>query len=242
MPTPNVDPASKHRTLSKSDFARARDCAAKLYFRENGYPDTRDDDAYLGLLAEGGYMVEALAKAQYPNGVRLEYGGDAAADFARTMAALRAPHITLFEATLLVGRRQARVDILDKTGSVLRLIEVKAKSFDGAEHARQLAQGRAGVFRSARAPHRIMSEWDEKLGDLTYQVLLLEQCMPGCVIQPYLALVDKSKSAGVDNVPGYFELVRRDAPDGSRRLHTARYIGTVQDLAQLNMVTEVDVS
>jgi hypothetical protein len=30
------------RTLSKSDFKLARTCDAKLYFRENGYPDNRD--------------------------------------------------------------------------------------------------------------------------------------------------------------------------------------------------------
>jgi hypothetical protein len=62
------------RTLSKSDFKLARGCDAKLFFRENGYPDNRDMNPYLALLAEGGYMVEALAKAKYVDGVQLEYG------------------------------------------------------------------------------------------------------------------------------------------------------------------------
>ena len=47
------------RTLSKSDFKIARTCDAKLFFRENGYPDAREDDPYLRMLAAGGYMVEA---------------------------------------------------------------------------------------------------------------------------------------------------------------------------------------
>ena len=200
MPPPNEGPASVSRTLSKSDFLLARDCAAKLYFRENGYPDKRDGNAYLRLLAEGGYMVEALAKARYPDGVPLDHGGDLTTDFARTMEALEASDVTLFDATLLVGRRQARIDILVKRGNVLRIIEVKAKSFDGAAHARQLAQGQSGAFRGSRRPYRILADWDKTLADATYQVVLLELCMPGRSIQPALGLVDTSKSAGLDDV------------------------------------------
>lgn len=239
---PNGDASSSSRTLSKSDFILARECPAKLYFRENGYPDGREGDEYMRLLAEGGYMVEALAKARYPDGIQLEYGRDVVADFARTMAALEAHDVTLFEATLLIGRRQARVDILEKRGSVLRLIEVKAKSFDGHEHAALIEHGRAGVFRTSTPPHRIRSHWDKKLADLTYQLLLLEACMPGCTILPFLALVDKSKSSGLDNVPGYFELVRRDRADGSRGLYSARYVGTREQLTQLDLVTEVSMA
>lgn len=242
VPSPNSESPSLPRTLSKSDFIRARDCPAKLYFRENGYPDARQGNAYLSMLADGGYMVEALAKARYPHAIQLDYGRDAASDFARTRAALEAPNVTLFEATLLVGRRQARVDILEKRGNVLRVIEVKAKSFDGTDHARQLAQNKSGVFLTAKQPYRVQSKWDGKLADLTYQVVLLEQLMPGFVIRPVLALVDKSKATGLDNVPAYFELVRRRAPDGSLRIHTARFTGTAADLAQLDLVTEVDVA
>jgi hypothetical protein len=241
MPSPNPDSTPRTRTLSKSDFILACKCPAKLYFRENGYPDARQHDAFLSMLADGGYMVEALAKARYPHAIQLEYGRDVKADFARTRAALDAPNVTLFEATLLVGRRQARVDILEKRGNVLRVVEIKAKSFDGTEHARELAQGKSGEFLTAKRPYRVTSDWNDKIADLTYQVVLLEQLMPGFVIQPVLALVDKSKATGLDNVPGYFELVRRPAPDGSLRLHTARFTGSPADVAQLDLVTEVDV-
>src|SRR5690349_7020680 len=105
------------RTLSKSDFTLARSCDAKLYFRENGYADNRERNPYLALLAVGGYMVEALAKARYTDGIQLEYGRDVAADAARTRDALAQENVTLFEATLLVGRQQARVDILQKRGN-----------------------------------------------------------------------------------------------------------------------------
>src|SRR5712664_2326574 len=120
-------PSASSRTLSKSDFTLARTCDAKLFFKENRYPDKRDRDAYLSMLAEGGYMVEALAKMKFPCGIQLDYGRDVAADLARTLEHLQQENVTLFEATLLVGRRQARVDVLQKRGNVIRLLEIKAK-------------------------------------------------------------------------------------------------------------------
>jgi hypothetical protein len=230
------------RTLSKSDFKLARGCDAKLFFRENGYPDNRDMNPYLALLAEGGYMVEALAKAKYVDGVQLEYGRGVADDYQRTLDQLGRDQVTLFEATLLVGRQQARVDILEKNGNTVRLLEVKSKSFDGAEHASLLAAGKGGCMRSSRKPFGILSKWAEKLEDITFQVLLLEKVLPGVVIQPFLVLVDTSKLALLDNIPGLFELVSRTTPDGTVRLLTARYTGTREQLAELDLVTEVDVS
>ena len=233
---------AKLRTLSKSDFNLACTCAAKLFFRENGYPDNRDMNPYLALLAEGGYMVEALAKAKYVDGVQLEYGRGVADDYQRTFDQLGRDQVTLFEATLLVGRQQARVDILEKNGKTVRLLEVKSKSFDGAEHASLLAAGKAGCMRSSRKPFGILSKWSEKLEDITFQVLLLEKVLPGVVIQPFLVLVDTSKVALLDNIPGLFELVSRAGSDGAVRLLTARYIGTREQLTELDLVTEVDVS
>jgi hypothetical protein len=230
------------RTLSKSDFKLARGCDAKLFFRENGYPDNRDSNPYLALLAEGGYMVEALAKAKYVDGVQLEYGRGVADDYQRTLEELGRDRVTLFEATLLVGRQQARVDILSKNGNTVRLLEVKSKSFDGAEHASSLAAGKGGCMRSSRKPFGVLSKWAEKIEDITFQVLLLEKVLPGVIIHPFLVLVDTSKIAGLDNIPGLFELVSRTSRDGAVRLLTARYTGTREQLAELDLVTEVDVS
>src|SRR5690348_3150819 len=98
-------------TLSKSDFKLARTCATKLYYKELRYPQTLDDNEYLELLAEGGYMVELLAKQLFPDGVTMEYGRDPEADSRETVARLQGD-CTLFEATLLHGHRLARVDIL----------------------------------------------------------------------------------------------------------------------------------
>lgn len=215
-------------TLSKSDYKLARDCPTKLYYRELRYPDRRAEDPYLALLAEGGYMVEALAKAQRPAGIPLEYGPDVAANFARTMELLARDQVTLFEATLLLGRRLARVDILEKNGSVIRLIEVKAKSYDPGEE-----------FRSSRG---IRPEWREYLEDVTYQTLLLRGLLPGCTVEPYLLLVDKTRRAKVDRVPLLFDLIRRPDRNGDLRLVTARYTGPSELLPDLDLLTAVSVA
>jgi hypothetical protein len=245
--TTSFQPASQTalkpaRTLSKSDFILARSCAAKLFFRENGYPDNRDADPYVRMLATGGFMVEALANARYPNGVRIDNTGALGVDVDATLIALRQSDVTIFGAALADGRKQARVDIMEKKGNVVRLIEVKAKAFDGREHIADLAKGGSGVFRQTKGKRLVRSEWRGKLEDLTYQVLLIQAMLPGMEIRPFLALIDNSKRAGVDNVPQFFELTHRRLRDGSLGVSTARYTGTPEQLVSLDLVTEVDVS
>ena len=51
---------------TKSDFKVARTCGTKLYYRKLGYPSNRSDNEYLSFLADGGYMVEEVARARFP--------------------------------------------------------------------------------------------------------------------------------------------------------------------------------
>ncbi len=238
MPT-EADPP---RTLSKSDFALSRTCDAKLYFRENRYPDNGESDPYLWLLREGSYMVEALATAKHEGGILLDYGRNPVEDFARTHEYLSRDDVTLFQATLLWKRRLARVDILEKKGNVVRLIEVKAKSIDGAEHFANLKNGGLGALRSTRKPYGVLTDWCPKVEDVAYQILVLERVLPGVTVKPFLVLVDKSKRSTLDNLPRLFELARREGHDGREQIHTARFIGDAEQLAALDLLTEVDVS
>jgi hypothetical protein len=230
------------RTVSKSDYMLARTCEAKLYFRENQYPDNRASNAYLQLLAEGGYMVEALAKARYSDGIQLEYGRDPIAAFERTREYLSRDSVTLFEATLLADRRLARADIVQKSGNTIRLIEVKSKSFSGDEHARSLADEGYGAFRSTRKPFGVNAGWRQRIEDVAYQMLILERMLPGVNVEPYLVLVDISKRADLNDIPRLFEIERGTAQDGTTRVHTARFTGDAEALTQLDLITEVDVS
>ncbi|CAN5332457.1 hypothetical protein BH23GEM2_BH23GEM2_06110 [soil metagenome] len=226
--------------LSKSDFKLASSCEAKLYFRKNGFPDRRDSDEHLRMLALSGYMVEALAKASYPDGVELDYSGDAARACALTCERLQQDGATLFEGTLLWNRRLARADILQRCGDALRVIEVKSGSINGAAHAASLAKGGKGEFRSSRKPFGIRKSLSY-LEDLTYQVLVAERQFPGLRVEPYLRLVDTSRYVGTGDVHGAFEMVTYPGR-GIPRLQTVRFIGDPSVLLQLDITTEVSVA
>ena len=99
--------------LSKSDFKVARTCGTKLYYRKLRYPSNLDDDPYLEFLADGGYMIETIAKLLFPEGKEIGFDSGEEA-VALTRDALRQENVTLFEATFLFGQLLARVDILEK--------------------------------------------------------------------------------------------------------------------------------
>jgi len=105
-------------------------------------------------------MVETIAKLLFPNGKEIGFdSGDEAV--ALTREALKQENVRLFEATFLFGQLLARVDILEKSGNDLRLIEVKAKGFKSQE-----ADG-LGPFRGKRG--NISSKWQHYLEDVTFQ-------------------------------------------------------------------------
>jgi hypothetical protein len=54
--------------LTKSDFKIARTCPTKLRYKKLRYPSLHDDNPYLEFLADGGYMVEKMAKLMYSEG------------------------------------------------------------------------------------------------------------------------------------------------------------------------------
>src|SRR4051794_23332968 len=116
--------------LSKSDFKVARNCPTKLFYKKSGYPSVNAENAYLELLAEGGFMVEKMAKLLFSDGQEIDFGGPSELAGHKTMEALQAANVTLFEATLISAGKLARVDILKKEGNSFQIIEVKAKSYD----------------------------------------------------------------------------------------------------------------
>jgi hypothetical protein len=72
---------------------------------------------------------------------------------AETQQLLRAESVTLFEPTFQHGNLVARVDVLIKRGTAIRLIEVKAKGFDPAQEFVS-GQRRSGQERLAAVPLR----------------------------------------------------------------------------------------
>jgi hypothetical protein len=81
-------------------------------------------------LADGGYMVEKMAKLLFPKGKELEGWENAERAFQETRSALENENGTLFEATIIDKNLLARIDILHRENNTLELIEVKSSSID----------------------------------------------------------------------------------------------------------------
>ncbi len=182
------------RYLTKSRFKLATECPTKLFYA--GKPEFADqslDDPFLAALAEGGFQVGALARAMHPDGILIQ-PRDAVEAVAETLALLERERVTLFEAAFLHGNLFIRVDVLQKQGNVLDLIEVKAKSIG---HKSELVGKRSG---------KIAPEWKPYLLDVAFQEHVLRKVFPEAVIRPRLMLADKNATATVDGLNQRFRL------------------------------------
>lgn len=229
-------------TLSKSDYKAARTCPTKLYYREMKYPSTDDSDEYLKMLAQGGFMVEAIARLNHPDGVYVEAGRSAQENAANTMAALQATKTALFQPTILSGRKMARFDILKRDGNRFDVIEVKAKSIDSAEHFQRIADGKPGCFRALTKPYGVLAPWKPYIEDVAFQVMLLREQFPDAEIRAFLCLIDKNKRTRIDELPKYFRIERELRGDGTEQVHRVFFDGDADILRGDELVIELDVT
>jgi hypothetical protein len=219
--------------LLKSDFKVARTCATKLYYKKLGYPSTRDADPYLQFLADGGYMVEAIARLLYPDGIEIGFDRGPEESAEQTMAAINAHDtVTLFEATLIFQGRLARVDILKKSGNTFELIEVKAKSVDTSEGTNPFRGGRGAIS----------SEWQPYLEDVGFQYSALKQLFPAAKITPYLCLADKAKTTNIHSLFSNFQLSESDLIRTRFRRPKVVYNGDPDELRREHFLAQIDVT
>lgn len=218
--------------LTKSDFTAARDCPTKLYYKKLRYPSLLNDDPFMEFLADGGYMVEKMAKLLFPDGREMESGGvgpEAAFNAAKKLLE-ESEDIVLFEPTILSGGLTARIDILEKRGKVIRLIEVKSTSVD------TVADG-PNPFRGSRGG--IKAEKKLYLEDITFQVLVLKRAFPAWQILPVLCVVDKAKLATGNSTTDKFNLKKQG---GSRMASDVLYNGDSAALRSEHVLAFVDVT
>lgn len=90
-------------------------------------------NAFLEFFADGGFMIEALARTLFVNGQWINpKAGETAEQATARMLAVPGDGVW-FEPTFVVNDMLVRVDILQRTGDTLRLIEIKAASFNSVE-------------------------------------------------------------------------------------------------------------
>ena len=127
------------RYLTKSKFKQALECPTKLYYldRDKNYANSKLDDPFLKALANGGFQVGELAKYYYPDGIEVKSKGyDESVK--ETNELLKKDNVVIFEAAIRFKNLFIRVDILEKIGNTIHLIEVKSKSADPNSFEKQI--------------------------------------------------------------------------------------------------------
>ena len=208
--------------LSKSDFKLARQCITKLYYKKLKYPNTLEDDQFMQLLAEGGYMVGKLAQLLYP-GINVDNLATAVAQTRQLLASGK--DVCLHEATIESNGKLIRIDILKKKGKVLELIEVKAKSWNSEYDD-------ISTYKTRR-------DYEEYIEDVAFQYIVLKEAYPGYTIRPYLLMPDKSKRTQVEGLNGQFHLL--PAVNGSFRGFDVQFTGDFNTIQKDDLLTLIDV-
>ena len=147
-------------------------------------------------MAEGGFQVEALARLSYPGGhfVDAPYGAYEKA-YNQTLELLKQDEVVIYEAAFLYDGLFVMTDILVKKGNQVRLIEVKAKSFDSTQ---------ANTFIGTRGD--IRSGWRPYLFDIAFQRYVAKKCIPELHFEAFFLMADKSKVATIDGLNQMFRL------------------------------------
>lgn len=220
----------KKTVLTKSDFKIGFDCLYKLKYKKNKYPSKLEDNEYLSFFADCGFMVEAIAHAIFPHGITpTPMSNESLAEATRRVFA-KSGDAVWFEPTFTAGQFSARIDMMIRTGSTLRLIEIKAKSFDPEEDSSMWnAKGDA-----------IRSEWESYLIDVAFQTMVVRLALPDFTVVPELCLVDKSKTCSEEAIYDKVEMIERN--DTDRSAPRAIFVGDVNAIVADNFLKFVDVS
>ena len=206
------------KPLTKSRFKTALECPNKLFFTsKKEYANNKSEDPFLKALASGGFQVEELARLHYPNGVFINtenYEYEKAVQL--TQEALLLDEVVIYEAAFQYEGLFIRTDIIVKKGNTIKLIEVKAKSFNPNEE---------NNFVGARGG--LVSSWKPYLFDLAFQKYVAQKAYPDFYFETYLLMADKTKKASIDGLNQLFRIPSNGNPrtDIVKRVHSIEEVG-----------------
>jgi hypothetical protein len=215
------------KVLSKSRFKLGLECPNKLFFTsDDRFVNQKNEDSFLQALAKGGFQVEELARLHYPGGIFINtepYEYEKA--FQLTKDALKQENVVIYEAAFLVDNYFIRTDILEKKGNKIRLIEVKAKSFN--PHDERLFIGSKGG---------LVGGWKPYLFDLAFQKHIAKLTFPDFQYEAFFMMADKTKTAAVDGLNQMF----RVPINGNPRTDIIKKITSIDEIGE-SVLSEINV-
>ena len=215
------------RVLSKSRFKLGLECPNKLYYtNDSTFANKKSVDTFLQSLAEGGFQVEELARLHYEDGVFIDgesFEYEKAVQL--TNEALLRENVVLYEGAFLVNGYYVRCDIIEKTGNKIRLIEVKAKSFNPTDE--YLFIGKNG---------KLVSGWKPYLFDLAFQKKVVQMAFPNFKVEAFLMMADKTKTATINGLNQLFRVPK----NGNPRTDIIKKVTTIEEIGK-SVLSEINV-
>ena len=223
-----------NKLFTKSAFKQALHCPASLYYYyDSNYANQDNEDDFLQALAEGGQQAGDLAKLYY----RIEPDCDIKTlkyeeALSRTEELFKREDVTIAEAAFKWENCFVRADIIEKKGKEIKLIEVKAKSWE---------DGKA-FFNKSEA---IDSGIREYVYDVAFQKYVIQNALGAeYTVNAYLMLADKSiASDAPGGVNQFFEIVKADDTiDGKGKVTVNRKPNADSLLKYKHVLREFDVN
>ena len=196
--------------LTKSRFKLALSCPTKLYYgtKINNYEDTNAEDPFMMALAEGGYQVGELAKfliSDNPIGENIsidQLGYDESLQITGEKRAAGG-RVAIAEAAFSFEDLFVRTDLFLEENNTIKLLEVKAKSWDETVEFLKTFKRGAKAGKTAIDP-----EWREYMYDIAFQKYVVQKANPTKTVLAYIVLADKTKAASVEGLNQKFKIKR----------------------------------
>lgn len=227
----------KEKLFTKSAFKIALECPRKLYYYRNPdvYANADTEDEFLQALAEGGFQVGELAKIYCgvpPENDIEDLDYDSA--LRHTQELMQQEQVNIAEAAFRYGNLFVRVDVLQRNGNHIELIEVKAKSWDPS----------ADKFVGSRPKGSVQSGIRPYVYDVAFQKYVVSQALKELypnetfTVRARLMMADKSKTADINGLNQLFKIKK---VNNRARVETAS--DAMQRLAQsqVQVLTAFDV-
>lgn len=179
--------------LTKSDFLISRDCDRKMYYKKNNYINNSFENEFMKLLAEGGLLVEYVAKMLFKDGKEIDYKTIENNVVMSSKFIDDNIDVTLFNPVFRYEKTLTKIDILVKKGNKLIIYDVHSSSFDGEKEAFLNKNGTVKADKIAL------------LEDIAFQVYILNKKYPTMDIVPILMVLDKNKKSKYSNLLNNFK-------------------------------------
>ena len=172
------------------------ECPTKLFYtrKESEYKNTKGENEFLEALAEGGFQVGKMAMLLYPDGVEISSKSNQDALDQTSEFIQSHDQIVLFEPAFEFANLFVRVDVLIKSGNLIELIEVKAKSFDTDNPD---IEGARTTIKSGILPY---------IEDVAFQKYVVSNALPSTTVNTFLMMPDKAVVATTNGLNQCFRI------------------------------------